>query len=74
MKEKIKWTVRDTMHKLGIGDHITDEELKATIRVLPQALEVLEAINRREYYLVTNDLRQELFRLESYLESRKSNH
>lgn len=62
------------MHKLGIGDHITDEELKATIRVLPQALEVLEAINRREYYLVTNDLRQELFRLESYLESRKSNH
>jgi hypothetical protein len=63
--------LKQSIAKLDKGDHLSDEELSTSIRVLSPVVETLQAINRRRYDLVTWDIDNDLQRLIGFQQARK---
>lgn len=71
MTPTTKNKIKNTIHNLHSGNPIPNEDLIVTATELTEVIDYFETINMRKYDLTTNDLRNDLYILQRYIDARK---
>ena len=67
----MKVNVASAIKKFEKGEALSDKELKTIIPIYVKAVNALETLNQRKHDLITNDIRDRVYRLQSYEVARK---